>query len=153
MLRDNQQLESNLRSLATSDPKYLELEKERDQLKWNQERLELQARLKEYDSLLKARDQEVTHQKLNVERLMRDEIESLEQDHADKLEALEAALRESEDKVRRLQGMWADREAEEGRARRLLGSMVFNLGISERQEPRRDWLGRNRKQAYSIKSD
>jgi len=63
-------------------------------------------------------------------------------------------LRDSEERVKKLQAMWADSEAEEGKAKRLLGSMVFNLGISEmKKEQRRDWLGINRKQAYSIKSE
>ncbi len=37
----------------------LELEKERDQLKWNHERLELNSKIKEYEHLIKSRDQEL----------------------------------------------------------------------------------------------
>ena len=69
--------------------KILVLEKERDLLKWNQERQELEAKVNEYKQLVYSKDAEYQAKQKRGEDKFKDEILSIEEDYKEQIAFLQ----------------------------------------------------------------
>ena len=99
LIKDNQTLEASLKELSKGggvssseidmNVKILVLEKERDLLKWNQERQELEAKVNEYKQLVQSKDAEYQAKQKRGEDKFKDEILSIEEDYKEQIAFLQ----------------------------------------------------------------
>ena len=99
-MKDNQTLEASLKELSKGgggvtssevdmNVKILVLEKERDLLKWNQERQELEAKVNEYKQLVQSKDAEYHAKQKRGEDKFKDEIFSIEEEYKEQIALLQ----------------------------------------------------------------
>ena len=82
--------------------KLITLEKERDQLKWNEEKQSLLNEINKYQDLIKSKDTEYQHKVQHDHQRLKDEVQSIEEDYKDQLQTLQAAIADKDKQFRQL---------------------------------------------------
>lgn len=146
--------------------KIIEVERERDQLKWNQEKLELQNKINEYIELIKSKQVEFQTKEKQNELRLQDEYQSIEEHYKDQIQELKDAYKIKEDEVRFLKVRQEEHDSENYRVNSIIGSQFYNIGYEfAKYQPssagftrgnnnsRKTFLEKQRNQVYKIDYD
>lgn len=142
LIKDNQTLEANLeefkkKQLGSSGLSTTEiemglkihlLEKERDALKWTQEKKDLENKINEYKELLKSKDSEYQIKEKRESQKYKDELNSVEEDYKEQICLLQSQVADKENKLVVIKQKYQQIDSQNYKINQLMNSQFYNIG-------------------------
>ena len=173
LLKDNEALEKNLNRFQAenSSIKYssnesfsdlqkslqiLQLEKERDQLKWTQEKQLMENKINEYSQLNQSKEYEFRIKEEQLKQRLQDEVESVRESHRDESDKLQSSFKEAQLSLKFLQDKLDEQDKDHYRTNAYISSQFYNLGMDHIRSQKDgsiksvSWLEKQRMSAYVL---
>ncbi|CDW80227.1 protein hook homolog 3 [Stylonychia lemnae] len=174
--KDNDTLEKNLRQIQDENQHVrssnnetaidiqnkftiLKLETERDQLKWSQEKQEIQNKLNQYEKLHSSKEQEFKIKEDQLKQKLNDEVRSIEDSYKEEVDRLNQIHREKQLDLLQLKSKFEEQDMEHHRTNAFLSSAFYNLGYEhiksqkDNQIQSMSWLDKQRYRAFNTSFD
>lgn len=144
--KDNETLEKNVRTLQTETSKvqptsiesasdlqnklsFLNMQVERDQLKWDKEKSEMLNKIEEYEKLNKSKENEFKIREEQLRQKQKDEIRSIEDSYREESERLNQIVREKQLDLTHLKQRYEEQDRDHYRTNSYFSSAFYNLGL------------------------
>ena len=128
------------------------LEKERDSLKWNQERKELENKIQQQEDIITTKDQEIKNKEDFLNKKLEQQYKDQESSYEEQIQSLRDELDAKDGEIHYVKKLKDTLLMDTLRKEELVASQFHNLGLAHFQQQRkggRSWLENQRHKVYN----